>query len=122
MTCSSYQPEPEEDRRIKVHFEHTTCRTVYKNYRLGSNYAGLVWMLLAECSESISHNHTTHIKKCPDSIVGKQERLQAFLIYSYIISTALAHGVQYYNLNTPLGPSGAGTTCLRHTARTLPIT
>ena len=48
-----------------------------------------VWMLLAECSESISHNHTAHIKKCPDSIVGKQQRPQAFLIYSYRISTAI---------------------------------
>ena len=48
-----------------------------------------VWMLLAECSESISHNHTTHIKKCPDSIVGKRQRPQAFLIYSYVISTAI---------------------------------
>ena len=48
-----------------------------------------VWMLLAECSESISHNHTAHIKKCPDSIVGKRQRPQAFLIYSYVISTAI---------------------------------
>ena len=48
-----------------------------------------VWMLLAECSESISHNHTVHIKKCPDSIVGKRQRPQAFLIYSYVISTAI---------------------------------
>ena len=48
-----------------------------------------VWMLLAQCSESISHNHTAHIKKCPDSIVGKRQRSQAFLIYSYIISTAI---------------------------------
>ena len=46
-------------------------------------------MLLAECSESISHNHTAHIKKCPDSIVGKRQRPQAFLIYSYVISTAI---------------------------------
>ena len=37
-----------------------------------------VWMLLAKCSECISHNHTAHIKKCPDSIVGKQQRPQAF--------------------------------------------
>ena len=35
----------------------------------------IVWMLLAECSESISHNHTAHIKKCPDSIVGKWQSL-----------------------------------------------
>ena len=48
-----------------------------------------VWLLLAECSESISHNHTAHIKKCPDSIVGKRQRPQAFLIYSYVISTAI---------------------------------
>ena len=48
-----------------------------------------VWMLLAECSESISHNHTAHIKKCPDSIMGKRQRPQAFLIYSYVISTAI---------------------------------
>ena len=56
-----------------------------------SNWSGKVgiWMLLAECSESISLNHTAHIKKCPDSIVGKQQRSQAFLIYSYIISTAI---------------------------------
>ena len=38
----------------------------------------IVWMLLAECSESISHNHTAHIKKCPDSIVGKRQRPQVF--------------------------------------------
>ena len=48
-----------------------------------------VWLLLAECSESISHNHTAHIKKCPDSIVGKRQRPQAFLIYSYVINTAI---------------------------------
>ena len=46
-------------------------------------------MLLAECSESISLSHTAHIKKCPDSIVGKRQRPQAFLIYSYVISTAI---------------------------------
>ena len=38
-----------------------------------------VWMLLAECSESISHNHTAHIKKCPDSIVGKRQRPPSLL-------------------------------------------
>ena len=48
-----------------------------------------VWMLLAECSESISLSHTVHIMKCPDSIVGKRQRSQAFLIYSYVISTAI---------------------------------
>ena len=60
-----------------------------------------VWMLLTECSESISHNHTAHIKKCPDSIVGKRQRPQAFLIYSYVISMAIGTWhFQYYNLNT----------------------
>ena len=48
-----------------------------------------VWMLLAECSERISLSHTPHIKKCPDSIVGKRQKPQAFLIYSYVISTAI---------------------------------
>ena len=48
-----------------------------------------VWMLLAKCSEGISHNHTAHIKKCPDSIMGKWQRPQAFLIYSYVISMAI---------------------------------
>ena len=38
-----------------------------------------VWMLLAECSESISHNHTAHIKKCPGSIVGKGQRPPSLL-------------------------------------------
>ena len=46
-------------------------------------------MLLAECSESIGHSHTAHTKKCPDSIVGKRQRPQAFLIYSYVSSTAI---------------------------------
>ena len=46
-------------------------------------------MLLAECSESISHNHTAHTKKCPDSIVRKRQMPQASLIYSYVISTAM---------------------------------
>ena len=48
-----------------------------------------VWMLLAECGENISLSHTAHIKKCPDSIVGKRQRPQAFLIYSYVISMAI---------------------------------
>ena len=39
----------------------------------------IVWMLLAECSESISHNHTAHIKKCPDSIVGKTAKASSLL-------------------------------------------
>ena len=43
-----------------------------------------VWMLLTEYNESISHNYTADIKKCPDSIVGKQQRPQALLIYSYM--------------------------------------
>ena len=38
-----------------------------------------VWMLLAECSESISHNHTAHIKKCPDSIVGETAKASSLL-------------------------------------------
>ena len=38
-----------------------------------------VWMLLAECSENILHNHTAHIKKCPDSIVGKRQKAPSLL-------------------------------------------
>ena len=48
-----------------------------------------VWMLLAECGENISLSHTAHIKKYPDSIVGKRQRPQAFLVYSYVISMAI---------------------------------
>ena len=61
-----------------------------------------VWMLLAECSESISLNHTAHIKKCPDSIVGKRQRPRAFLIYSYVISTAIDHMAFSITISTHL--------------------
>ena len=39
----------------------------------------IVWMLLAECSESISHNNTAHIKKCPDSRLGETAKASSLL-------------------------------------------
>ena len=72
-------------------------------------------MLLAECSESISHNHTAHIKKCPDSIVGKRQRPQAFLIYSYVISTVI--GTWHSVLQSQHSMSDTHTNCTAWSCR-----
>ena len=58
--------------------------STYKQLTVTSHFWHHVWMLLAEYSESISHSHTAHIKKCPDSIVGKRQRPQLSLLNLFI--------------------------------------